>query len=90
MCRASTTVVRRCALARIATAGLNNVLCMLPARDAAEADALPAADRAWLRGWLAFTDAHLDALRHTVPLVGLDEVGRRDRGRTADVWMTCG
>ena len=74
-----------CAAARvasIATAGLNNVLCMLPARDAAEADALPAADRAWLRGWLAFTDAHLAALRHTVPLVGLDEVGSDDVAHT--------
>ena len=59
-------------LSSVGTAGLNNVLAMLPARDSAEFDAFPAADVRWINKWLNFTDEHAAALHHTLPLSGLD------------------
>ena len=59
-------------LSSIGTAGLNNVLAMLPARDAAEDTALPPETVAWARGWLDWTDSEAACLHHTIPLVALD------------------
>lgn len=62
-------------MSQLATAGLNNVLCMIPARDEAEFSLFPQEDIAFIKGWLTWTDSHIAALRNTVPLPGLDEVG---------------
>ena len=43
-------------LSSIATGGLNNVLCDIPARNASEFDLFPAAARAWIKDWLTWTD----------------------------------
>ena len=59
-------------MSSIGTAGLNNVLAMLPARDEAEFNLFPAEDVAWINKWLNFTDEHFEALHHTIPLTALD------------------
>ena len=61
-------------MAQVATAGLNNVMCMLPARDLEEFKLFPAEDVAFIQAWLNFTDRQLVALRNTVPLPGMDVV----------------
>lgn len=62
-------------MSQLATAGLNNVLCMLPARDESEFALFPKEDVAFIHDWLAWTDAHIPHLTNTVPLPGMDEVG---------------
>jgi hypothetical protein len=59
-------------LSSIGTAGLNNVIAMLPARDAAEFNALPASKVAWIKRWLDWTDTEYLALHRTIPLVAFD------------------
>lgn len=61
-------------MSQLATAGLNNVLCMIPARDESEFTLFPKEDVAFIRDWLAWTDAHIDFLKNTVPLPNMDEV----------------
>jgi hypothetical protein len=62
-------------MSQLASAGLNNVLCMIPARDESEFSLFPDEDVAFIRGWLAWTDAHIEFLKNTVPLPNMDEVG---------------
>eukprot|EP00937_MAST-01D_sp_MAST-1D-sp2_P003944 g3944.t1 len=67
-------------LSTIGTAGQNNVVTMIPARDPEEFKLFPQADRAFIQAWLAFTDEHLDALRRTVPIatLGAPSIGAVD------------
>ena len=58
-------------LSEVATAGLNHVLCLLPARDMEEFVHFPKADVDFIRKWLNFSDDNMAALRRTVPLPGL-------------------
>ena len=57
-------------LSSIATGGLNNVVCYLPARDSEEFEHLPADEIAFVRTWLDFTDRHTSALKKTRALPG--------------------
>ena len=65
-------------LSSIAVAGWNNVLNMLPARDSAENANFGDTDRAWLRGWLRWTDEHRELLRHTRTILGQPALGKID------------
>jgi hypothetical protein len=58
-------------LSTVGTAGLNVVLTMIPARDVEEFKLLPQADVSFIRGWLQWTDSHLDFLRNTMPIATL-------------------
>ena len=55
-------------LSAIGTGGLNNVVNMLPARDAEEFARLPKEDVGFIRRWLEWTDAHAALLRLGRPL----------------------
>jgi hypothetical protein len=69
-------------MSSIGTAGLNNVVAMLPARDLAEYKALPNATTSsatprgatvpWIKRWLDWTDKEYMCLHNTIPLVALD------------------
>ena len=59
-------------LSSIGTAGLNNVLAMLPARDTEEDTAFPVEMNAWIRRWLDWTDAEYLCLHNMQPLAALD------------------
>jgi len=65
-------------LSSIGTAPFNHVMSMLPARDEAEFKAFSDADRAWLRGWLKWTDRNLTVLRNLRPIIGPPMLGRID------------
>lgn len=65
-------------LSSIAVAGWNNVLNMLPARDSAENAEFSDKDRAWLRGWLDWTAANKELLRHTRSILGQPALGKID------------
>ena len=65
-------------LSSIATAGWNNVLNMIPARDPEEFRHFSEADRRWFRGWIAWTDANKELLRHTRPILGQPAIGKID------------
>ena len=62
-------------LSSIGTAGLNNVVCMIPARDPSEFALLPSADVAFVRDWLRWTDDHAATLRRTMPIANLPPPG---------------
>jgi hypothetical protein len=62
-------------LSTIGTAGQNNVLTMIPARDPEEFALFPAEDTQFIHDWLAWTDANLDAVRNTVPIASLSSPG---------------
>jgi hypothetical protein len=47
----------------VGTAGLNNVMNMLPARDEQEFALFPAEDIAFVKGWMDWTDHHVDWLQ---------------------------
>jgi hypothetical protein len=55
-------------LSSIGTAGLNNVLCMIPARDQEEYSLFPEEDLAFISHWLAWTDSNKKFLEHTRPI----------------------
>ena len=78
-------------LAQTATAGLNAVFTMLPARDEREFAFFPAEDVAFIRRWLAFGDARMEQLRNTQPLAGADEVllGRVDGTAALAAPLSC-
>jgi hypothetical protein len=60
-------------LSSVGTAGLNNVVAMLPARDAAESSAFDQTPMGkWARSWLEWADAEYQCLHNTIPLVALD------------------
>ena len=57
-------------LSSIATAGLNNVVCMIPARDEEEFERFPKNDLEFIKGWLQWTDDHQQHLRRTTVIAG--------------------
>jgi hypothetical protein len=65
-------------LSSIATAGWNNVLNMIPARDIEEYRHFSDADRRWFRGWIDWTTANRDVLRRTRQILGAPAIGKID------------
>ncbi len=65
-------------LSSIATAGWNNVLNMIPARDPDEFRNFSDADRRWFRHWIDWTAANKELLRHTRPILGQPAIGKID------------
>ena len=65
-------------LSSIATAPFNHTVSYIPARDDAEFKAFSAADKAFFRRWLDWTDANADVLRHVKPIIGPPMIGRID------------
>jgi hypothetical protein len=55
-------------LSSIGTAGLNNVLCMIPARDQEEYALFPEEDLQFISHWLAWTDTNKKFLENTRPI----------------------
>ena len=68
----------------VATAPFNHTISFIPARDEEEFRALPAADKAWFRGWLDWTDAHAALLRKVKPIIGPPMIGRCDGTAAVD------
>jgi hypothetical protein len=62
----------------VGTAGLNNVLNMLPARDEQEYSLLPAEDIAFVKGWMDWTDRHVAWIRNTKTITGVSANGVLD------------
>lgn len=65
-------------LSSVATAGWNNVLNMIPARDIDEYTHFSDADRRWFRGWIDWTAANAELLRHTRQILGAPALGKVD------------
>jgi hypothetical protein len=65
-------------LSSIAVAGWNNVIDLIPARDAAELKAFSEADRWWFRLWIDWTAVNKEFLRHTRPILGQPAIGKVD------------
>lgn len=65
-------------LSSIATAPFNHVVNYLPARDAQEFRSFSAADQAFFRQWLDFTDWNAALLKHIRPILGPPMLGRCD------------
>lgn len=65
-------------LSSIATAGWNNVVNMIPARDMEEYKHFSAADKAWIRDWIEWTTAHKEYLRNTRTILDQPAVGNVD------------
>lgn len=65
-------------LSSIATAGWNNVLNMIPARDPDEDEHFSEADKAWFRRWIAWTATNKEYLRHTRTILGQPAIGKID------------
>jgi hypothetical protein len=65
-------------LSSVGTAGLNNVINMLPARDPQEFSLLPEGDRSFVRDWMSWTDAHVDWLLNAKAVTGLPAGGMVD------------
>ena len=55
-------------LSSVGSAGLNNVINMLPARDPDEFASFPQDDVVFIKRWLDWTDDNIDLLQTTVPL----------------------
>jgi len=55
-------------ISSIGTAGLNNVVCMIPARDDEEFLLFPPEDLAFISNWLAWTDTNKKFLEQTRPI----------------------
>ena len=66
----------------IATAGLNNVVNMFPARDMEELKYFSAADKTFIRQWLNWTDSNRTYLLNTKFILGQPAFGKVD-GTTA-------
>jgi hypothetical protein len=62
-------------LSTVGTAGQNNVLTMIPARDEAEWALFPAEDVRFIQDWLKWTDLNLGYLRNTFPIATLPAPG---------------
>lgn len=58
-------------MSSIGTAGLNNVLAMLPGRDTEVFSKFPAADKAFVKRWLDWTDDNMAVLANTQALADL-------------------
>jgi hypothetical protein len=65
-------------LSSIATAGWNNVVDMIPARDSEEAKHFSAADKAWIRGWLDWTRQNKELVQHTRSILQPPAIGHID------------
>lgn len=65
-------------LSSIATAPFNHVINYLPARDLQEFRSFSAADQAFFREWLDFTDWNAAILKHIRPILGPPMLGRCD------------
>jgi hypothetical protein len=65
-------------ISSIATAGWNNVIDMIPARDPAEFEHFPPADRQWFLHWIDWADANKEYLRHTRTILGQPAIGKVD------------
>ena len=65
-------------LSSIATAGWNNVVDMIPARDLEEARHFSASDKAWIRNWLNWTVQNKEYLRHTRTILDQPAMGNVD------------
>lgn len=65
-------------LSSIATGGWNNVVDMIPARDPEEASHFSAADKTWIRKWLAWTAENKEYLRHTLTILDQPALGHVD------------
>ena len=65
-------------LSSVGTAGLNNVLNMLPARDEQEFSLLPQEDIEFVKGWMNWTDSHVSWLRNTRTITGQPSGGKLD------------
>jgi hypothetical protein len=65
-------------LSSIATAGWNNVLNLIPARDPDEQRLFSDADRRWFRGWIDWTAKNKEYLRRTRSILGQPALGRVD------------
>jgi len=65
-------------ISSIAVGGLNNVSDMIPARDIAEYEHFSAADIAFFRHWIEWTDANRAYLLHTRFILGQPAIGRVD------------
>lgn len=65
-------------LSSIATGGWNNVVDMIPSRDPEEARYFSAADKTWIRNWLAWTAQNKEYLRHTRTILQQPAMGNVD------------
>lgn len=65
-------------LSSIATAGWNNVINMIPARDSDEARAFRIADQQWIRKWLEWAADHKEYLLRTRDILGQPAMGKLD------------
>jgi hypothetical protein len=65
-------------ISSIATGGWNNVVNMIPARDAAEAQNFSAEDKAWIRSWLDWSVKNKEYLRHTHTILDQPAMGHVD------------
>jgi hypothetical protein len=65
-------------LSSIATAGWNNVVDMIPARDLEEWKHFSAEDKAWIRNWLEWTVRNKEYLRHTRTILEQPAMGNVD------------
>jgi len=65
-------------ISSIATAGWNNVVDMIPARDPEEAHYFSAKDKAWIRGWLDWTTKNKQYLLHTRTILDQPALGHVD------------
>jgi hypothetical protein len=65
-------------ISSIGYAGINHVIAMLPTRDIEEFRQFSAADQAWLKKWLDWTDANLNTLRHTRLILSEPGLGKVD------------
>ena len=65
-------------LSSIGTAGWNNVINMIPARDKAEREAFSQADKDWIRKWLQWTRQNREYLQHTQSILHQPQIGKLD------------
>lgn len=65
-------------LSSIGTGGWNNVVDMIPARDAEEYKHFSGQDKDWIRTWLDWTSTHKELLRHTRTILHQPSMGRLD------------
>ena len=65
-------------ISSIATAGWNNVVDMIPARDPEEFKYFSAQDKAWIRGWLDWTAKNKEYLLHTRTILEQPAIGHVD------------
>jgi hypothetical protein len=65
-------------ISSIATAGWNNVVDMIPARDPEESRHFSAEDKAWIRGWLAWTRMNKEYLLRTRTILQQPALGNVD------------